>query len=301
MTRLQPACLLALVLLTGCVHAQDDAARPLVVVAMAPVYQLALPLLADTGIDLQLLPDEARSMQTQTTLFTRQAGRFAATFARADAVLGISRIWPGDPLYTTARGFNIRVVPIDASQPWSHELDGVSRATSPVSNSVSPWFWLSLSNVIRMLDIIGYDLQALYPAQASTIRTNLEREKNVYVQMKAAFENRFIAVDDPVVYALAEEFVYLTSDLGIFVDAWFVRQDIDWTTEDYRNLTSALQSAGIGVVLHKWEPAPEIRQAITAGGATLVVLDTLETTTDFRAGFERNLAALLAAFGAPAP
>ncbi len=291
-----------LVLLLGlcaCATAQQDAGRPLVVTAMAPVYQLTLPLLANTNIDLQLLPEAPRPMQAQLTVFTRQADRYAETFRKADAVIGIGRLWTGDPVYTTARGFNIRIVSIDASKPWSHELDGVAVAESPVTNKVSPYFWLSPSNVIRMLEIVGADLQQLYPADATTIKTNLEREKAAYVQLKSAFEQRFIAVDDPFVYALADEFVYLTSDVGLFVDGYFVKQDIDWTAEDYTTLTSALQSAGVKVVIHKWDPTPEISKAVTDAGAMLVVLDTLETTEDFKAGLQQNLDKLIAALQSP--
>ena len=272
----------------------DD--RPVVLVAIAPLYSLAKPLVEGTDIALTLVPDEARSMSAQSTLFTRQADRFAEQFAAADAVITMGKLWAGDPLYTAAREVNIRVVDIDASKPWSHELDGVAVANSPVSKMVSPYFWLSPSNVIRVLDIVGHDLERLYPDHAATISANLEQQQADYLQLKNDFEQRFIEVADPVVYALTDQFVYLTSDLGIFVDDYFVKQDIDWTADDYAQLTNALKDAGITVVLHQWEPSAEISQAITAAGARLLVLDTLETTADFRAGLAGNLAALLAAF-----
>lgn len=278
-------------------RAQDAGTKPLVLVAMAPIYELTQTLLAGTSVDVQLLPESPRSMEAQRTVFTRQAERYAEQFQKADAVIGINKIWPGDPLYITARDFNIRVVDIDASKPWSHELDGVSIANSPVTNTVSPYFWLSPSNIIRSLEIIGYDLQKLYPADAATIKTNLEREKASYVTLKNDFEQRFINIADPFVYALTDEFVYLTSDIGLFVEDYFVKQDIDWTPEDYSNLTTALSSSGVRVVIHKWEPTPEIQKAITDAGATLLVLDSLETTEDFRAGLEQDLNALLAALG----
>jgi hypothetical protein len=276
--------------------AAPDCTQPTIITALAPLYQLTLPLLQGTSIRLQLLPtDGPRSMQAQTTLFTRQAERFAEYFRTADAVLGIGRIWPGDPLYTSARQLNIRVVPLDASKPWSHELDGVAVAAAPSTGQPSPYFWLSPANVIRLLDIVGTDLRQLYPQDAALIRSNLEREKAQWLELKSSNERRLLEVDDPVVYALADEFIYLTSDLGLFVDGWFVKQDLDWTEADLAALTARLQTAGIKVVLHKWEPSEAIRAAISAGGAELVVLDTLETTTDFRGGFERNMDLLLEA------
>jgi ABC-type Zn uptake system ZnuABC Zn-binding protein ZnuA len=134
---------------------------------------------------------------------------------------------------------------------------------------------------------------------AGTIAANLEQQKASYLALKNDFERRFVEVSDPVIYALTDQFVYLTSDLGVFVDDYFVKQDIDWTADDYAALTTSLEKAGISVVVHQWEPSAGIKQAITDAGANLLVLDTLETTADFRAGLESNLNALLTAFGTP--
>ena len=100
-------------------------------------------------------------------------------------------------------------------------------------------------------------------------------------------------------HALADEFVYLTSDVGLFVDDYFVKQDIDWKPEDYTKLTAALKESGVKVVIHKWEPSAEILKAITDAGAELVVLDTLETADDFKAGLQQDLDKLIAALQSP--
>lgn len=281
----------------ACTAVQAQAA-PVVLVSMAPIYSLSKPLVEGTDIALTLIPEEARSMQAQATLFTRQADRYAEQFKGADAVITIGKIWAGDPLYTAAREVNIRVINVDASKPWSHELDGVAVTNSPATDTVSPYFWLSPSNVIRVLDIVGSDLERLYPSQAAKIAANLEKQKADYLRLKNDFERRFVEVADPVLYSLTDQFVYMTSDLGVFVDDYFVKQDIDWKPEDYAALTAALEKAGISVVLHQWEPSAEIKQAITDAGAHLLVLDSLETTTDFRKGLEQDLNALIASFPA---
>lgn len=281
---------------TASLHAQE---RPLILTSLAPVYELAAPLVENTSLDLQLLPDSPRSMQTHQTLFVRQADRYAEPFSKADTVITIGRLWTADPFYISARQFNPRVVNIDAAKPYSHELDGVSVANSPVTKQISPYFWLSPSNLVRMLDIIGNDLVVLYPAEAEQLKANQAREQDYYRALKADAEARLLQVDDPLVYALADEFVYLTSDLGLFVADYFVKQDIDWTEADYAQLTRSLQDQGIRVVIHKWEPAAPIVAAINAAGAELVVLDTLETTTELAAGFAANLDLLLTALQDP--
>ena len=291
--------LACLALLCANVEAAESQGKDVVLVSMAPLYSLAKPLLEGTDVALTLVPEEARSMQAQATLFTRQADRYAEQFKSADAVITMGKIWSGDPLYTAVREVNIRVVDIDASKPWSHELDGVAVANSPATNMVSPYFWLSPSNIIRTLDIVGSDLERLYPKHAATIAANLEKQKAVYLTVKNDFERRFVEVADPVIYSLTDQFVYLTSDLGVFVDDYFVKQDIDWKPEDYSALTAALKKAGINVVLHQWDPSAEIKQAIADAGAHLLVLDSLETNADFRQGLQQDLDSLLAAFTAP--
>lgn len=280
-------------------HAQQDQTAPLVLTSLAPIYELTKPLLEGTGVQLELLPGSPRSMQTHQTLFVRQAERYVDQFRRADAVISIGKLWSADPLYVSARQANPRVVDIDASKPYSHELDGVAVVVSPVSGQTSPYFWLSPGNVIRTLDIVASDLMALYPDAAATIKANLAREQGRYRSLKAGTESRLLEVDDPQVYALTDEFVYLTSDLGLFVAGYLIKQDIDWSEADYQRLGDELATREVRVVIHKWEPAEPIRTVITAAGARLVVLDTLETTTDFAAGFAANLEQLLTAWQAP--
>jgi ABC-type Zn uptake system ZnuABC Zn-binding protein ZnuA len=76
-----------------------------------------------------------------------------------------------------------------------------------------------------------------------------------------------------VVFALTGDFVYLTNDMGLFVDGYFIKQDVRWTEADLAGLTEHLRSNDIKVVLHKWLPSEAIQNAVHAAGAKLVVLD----------------------------
>lgn len=281
-------------LLTCACYGQSNSR--LVLTSVAPLFKITEVLLAETDITVENIPARPRSMAAQATFFTRQEERYAQQFNDADAVITMGKIWPEDSLFTSAREVNIRIVNIDASKPWSHVISGVAISSSPVTGKVSPYFWTSPSNTIRMLNIVARDLQSLYPDQAEIISSNLTQEKSFYLALKADFETRFLEAPDPVVYALADEFTYLTSDLGIFVDAYFVKQDIDWSEEDLQELTTTLDQARIKVVLHKWEPSTEIQAAITAANARLLVLDTMETSAlGYRETMENNLNAILAA------
>jgi ABC-type Zn uptake system ZnuABC Zn-binding protein ZnuA len=125
-----------------------------------------------------------------------------------------------------------------------------------------------------MGDIVAHDLAALFPDSGATIAKNLDELKRSLLAMRNAYQDRLIASGADVVFALTGDFVYLTNDLGLFVDGYFVKQDVRWTADDLANLTRHLREHGIRVVLHRWQPSEAIQEAVRAGGATLVVLET---------------------------
>jgi ABC-type Zn uptake system ZnuABC Zn-binding protein ZnuA len=192
---------------------------------------------------------------------------------------------PGDPLYRYAREANIRIVDIEAGVPWSLDAPGVALADLPASNVawgsdtdrsetvVAPYFWLSVSNVIRMGDLIARDLEALFPDSAAAIAANLEALKRSLLDLRGDYQDRLIETGADVVFALTGDFVYLTNDMGLLVDGYFIKQDVRWTDADLAMLTQHLRDNGIEVVLHKWVPSESIQNAVRAAGAKLVVLD----------------------------
>ena len=257
-----------------------------VLTALPVTYSVASALTKDTEIVVRNVPEGGRRMNTQPSFFGSQTARLAEEFAGADAVITIGKLWKEDPLFVAARAANIRIVDVDATKPWSETLEGVSIVLAPASDA--PWsersdneprapslyFWLSPSNGARIADIVAQDLMRLAPSDASRIEANLAAYRRALLDLKREYEVKLAALADVTVYALASELVYLTTDMGIYVDGYFLKQDIHWTDDDARNLTAYLRDNGIRVVLHQWEPAEAIRAAIDAGGARLVVLDT---------------------------
>ncbi len=275
----------------------NNSHAPLVLTSLPPLQAMASGLLAGTGVEVRSIPEQARSMAAQPTYFTRQAGNHADSFRQADAVISIGRLWSADPLYTSARSFNIRIVNIDASQPWSFDQGGIALRNLPVSGGRSAYFWLGPGNLIRSLNIVAADLQTLYPEQAERITANLNSMVNALIRLRTDTEQALLQVNDLQVYALAEEFDYLFSELGIFVAGYFIKQDIDWSQQDLDNLSRHLLEMEIPVVVHKWQPSADIRAAITAGGAELLVLDLMENQVDdLQAAMQGNLQGLLQAF-----
>jgi ABC-type Zn uptake system ZnuABC Zn-binding protein ZnuA len=249
-------------------------------------FSLASALAEGTPIEIVNVPEDGREISLLTDYIGRRMDRLSPTFAAADAVISLTNALPGDPIYRFAREANIRIVDIEAAIPWSVSMPGVALVEAPVSNmgwasdtdapesATAPYFWLSVSNAIRMADIIAHDLSELFPDSAAAIASNLDGLKWSLLNLRSGYQDRLIAAGDDAVFALTGDFVYLTNDMGLYVDGYFIKQDIRWTDDDAANLTRHLEERGIRVVVHKWMPSEAIQSAIAAAGAELVVLES---------------------------
>jgi ABC-type Zn uptake system ZnuABC Zn-binding protein ZnuA len=263
----------------------QEASGPLVLTGTQATYSLTTALAYGTPIRVQNVPPDGRPFGSLRDYIGRRMDTLAPTFASATAVVTLTNALPGDPLYRFAREANIRIVDIEAGIPWSLDAPGVALADTPASNvawgsdtdhaetAVAPYFWLSVSNAIRMADIIAHDLEALFPVSAQTIAANLETLKQAMLDLRGDYQNRLIESGADIVFALTGDFVYLTNDMGLFVDGYFIKQDVRWTEADLAALTKHLRDNGIKVVVHKWQPSEAIQNAVLEAGAKLVVLD----------------------------
>jgi ABC-type Zn uptake system ZnuABC Zn-binding protein ZnuA len=277
---------LALGVMSAPLHAAE-ATGPLVLTGIQATFSIAKALTSGTPILVQNVPADGREMSIQRDYIGRRMETLGKQFAAATAVISITNAIPGDPLYRFAREANIRVVDIDAAIPWSLDRPGVALADSPASNvawgkdpdpaesSTAPYFWLSVSNAIRMADIVAHDLAALFPESATAIARNLDSFRRSLLQLRGDYQDRLMDVGGDV-FALSGDFVYLTHDMGLLVDGYFIKQDVRWTPADLEALTKHLRDNHIKVVLHKWLPSDAIQNAVNAAAAKLVVLDTAD-------------------------
>lgn len=278
--------LLAVVALTGAAPPRAaEAAGPLVLTGNQATYSITSALLEGTPVEVRNVPEDGREMVVLPDYIARRKDALAPVFAAATAVVTLTNALPEDPLYRFTRQANIRIVNIDAAVPWSPDMPGVALAplpattvtwgadADPPARSTAPYLWLSLSNVIRMADIVAHDLGALFPQSAPLISANLDRLKRSLLRQRGDFQARLIEAEADLVFALSGDFIYLTNDMGLLVDGYFIKQDVRWTPADLAALTRHLQDGGIRVVLHRWEPSEAIQKAVRDAGARLVVLD----------------------------
>ena len=254
-------------------------------------YSIASALSANTLIEVANIPDDGRELGALKSWLERRRDRFSTFFSSATAVVSLTNALPGDPLYRYAREANVRIVNIDAAIPWTYDTPGVALIDAPRSDvtwaqgsvedlspgTTAPFFWLSVSNTIRMADIVASDLIELFPGYSSSIAANLDQFKRSMLAMRRGYQNQLVESFDDTVFALTSDLVYMTNDLGLFVDGYFIKQDLNWTSEDLAAFTAHLQAREINVVIHKWLPSDAIVAAIESAGAQLVVLETGDT------------------------
>jgi ABC-type Zn uptake system ZnuABC Zn-binding protein ZnuA len=274
-----------LALFAAATAAADEPARVTVLTSLPATYSIAAALAAGTHVTVQNVPENGRRMNAQQNYFTLQAPKLAEQFAHADAVVTIGKLWRDDPLFVAARAANIRVVDIDATKPYSDTIEGVSVAFEPRTDapwaedaeegaaSPSLYFWLSPSNGARAADIVGQDLMRLAPGAADQIAANLAKYERELLGIKRDYEAKFAALPDVTVYGLGPGLVYLLTDMSVFVDGYFLKQDINWTPDDLASFSRYLKDRDIKVVVHQWDPSDAIKKAVADGGARLVVLD----------------------------
>jgi ABC-type Zn uptake system ZnuABC Zn-binding protein ZnuA len=281
-------CFLTLALAAALVQDAGAQEKIPVLTTLPVTYSISSALAQNTSITVQNIPERARPMGAQAAYLEMRADQLREQFQNTQAVVTIGKLWTEDPLFTAVRSANIHVIDIDATKPWSATLEGISVALQQPQHA--PWvevepgagrdpsvyFWLSPANGARAAEIIAADFMRISPKDSEQIGRNLTGYRRQLLDLKREYEEKFATLPNPAVFALASEFVYLTTDMSIYVDGSFFRQDIEWTPADLENLKSYLKMNEVKVAIHKWDPAAPIKAAIEGGGAKLVVLDTID-------------------------
>ncbi len=269
--------LVAAVVFTGVasIHAAEER-KPLVITSLPVTALLTSHLVEGTEIESALVVPSSYSMGAQKNYF-KKSREFAKQAERASACVTIASAWKEDTLYPFARRHNIRIVEIDAAAPKDRRQTGVVLLTRQRDNHISPYLWRSPANLARMAEFICRDLQQLFPQYTQALKKNLLTLQRQIFQLRTRFEIAFSEKEGEAVAALTDAFDYLTSEFGVEVDRYFLKEEIDWTEQDCSTFASYLKENGIRVVLCHRQPRENIAKALADAGATPVILKDLTT------------------------
>lgn len=265
------------------------AIKPVKVLASLPItYGLADMLLKGSDVQLERAAPANLPGTRQVSYFTGRGAPALSQLAQdADAAIGLRSLWADDPLYPVARRSNIRIVEVDAARPVDGGLPGI--AVQPgVSDGLNSQPWQSSNNMGRMADVLAADLSRLAPGAKAQIDANLAALKQRLLKLTADSEARLARADNLSVVSLSDHFAYLVSSLNLEVLSTDARPDADWTPDALQTLSAQLKDNDVALVLHHRQPSEAVKAAVSAGGASLLVLNVdgadpvteLETNVD---------------------
>ena len=199
-------------------------------------YALATELTKGTDITTEYLPPKRYGIDRLPNWFaTKGASKVLKSGEKATVAVTLSSIWQADPTFVYARQGNIRLVEVDAAQAITPRAQGVAALT--LSNGdVSKYAWLNPTNLTRMAAIVADDFKLLWPTQAETIDSNLQR---VMLDVRELInKQQAVLLDNDVdsVLLLSESLEDFASGSQLFVEERMFKAELEWTEEDKAKL-----------------------------------------------------------------
>jgi ABC-type Zn uptake system ZnuABC Zn-binding protein ZnuA len=215
------------------------------------------------------------------------------------AVINIRSVIPSDKLFIYLRHRNIKTVEIDCATPLSPVLTAVGKLRNE-NGDVLPFVWLSLSNSIRMAEVLERDLSALFPKYEKTISANLIEFKRKANALRNDFVVKFLQLDNFNAITLSKDFDYLLKDIDLFVIDTFL-PEYEWDEETAQKFRSLFETNRVAVVVNSWETGAPAADIMNIFGVKTAVLKTgFGVEKDFEYGFlefwKGNVSILLNAF-----
>ena len=254
--------------------AADTATQPVRILASLPItYGLGELLLKDSNVTLERAAAANLPGSRQSAYFSgRGAPALHKLATNADAVIGLRSVWSDDPLYPMARRSNIRIVEVDAARPVDGSLPGIAVQPGVHSDGLNSQPWLTSNNMGRMADVIAADLVRLAPDAKPKIEANLAGLKQRLLKLSADSEAQLAKADNLAVVSLSDRLDYLIGGLNLERVEVDHKGDETWTPESLQALTQTLKDNEVALVLDHRQPSAEVKAAIAAGGAQLVVV-----------------------------
>lgn len=247
------------------------ASKPLVVTAVPALSAIAKELTVNTDIEIANPLGNDLPMQEITETIKGDPAKLDSLAPKITAVLSLRSIMPGDYLYLALRQRNIRIIEIDAASPLNPTLTAVG--TIRENGHVNPYIWLAPSAVIRSAEIIGKDLEALFPADAKTIEANLQKLRQEIRSLQNEYEQKFLTLDRFEAATMDHSFDYLLKDINLFVTL-ALPGEMSWGDKEMKQFKAGLESESFKTVIHRWVPFGDMAGLAEKAGVSFTVMNT---------------------------
>jgi len=231
--------------------------KPHVIATLPAIQSILRDLTAKTDIVVQnAIPADISIAELDQFIGEHQS--FLDSLSRCDAVFDLRSIIRQDAFYPQLRKRNIRIVEVDCAQPCDPAISPIPVLRN--GNDINPFVWLSVSNAIKMAEIMAKDLVILYPAYRDGINGNLTDFKQRFFALKATSESSLARVADFQAAAMTDEFDYFLSDVNLFVPYRYGPDDNAWGFGEKKDFFEKVQNGRIRTLVHRWKP-----QGVSAG------------------------------------
>lgn len=212
-----------------------------ILVSTPVTYMISQQLVNGTDIKTIYLPPKRYGIERLENWFVSKGLEVAKSAGKeATVAVTLRAIWPQDPTYVYARQGNIRLIEIDASQAISPRAKGVATLKNE-DGVVSKYAWMNSTNLIRMVSIVGEDLQKVYPRHKNQIASN---QQNLALKVRDLINHQqdqiFEKAIDSVVL-LSESLEDFASGNQLFVVERQFTPELEWSDADKYALKSLFE------------------------------------------------------------
>jgi len=162
----------------------------------------------------------------------------------------------------------------------------------------NPWAYLSVERAREICGIITAGMVALDPGYEALYEDNYAHFDEELEALQIRMEEMILAAPEAGVAVAHEGLFYLADDLGLSVGAVIRREPgSDLTSSELDEAIQSLKDGGAKVVLMERHAPKSLRDALTAAGFQLALIDTLVTHAapsgdDYVAAMEQNARAI---------
>jgi len=267
-----------------CVFAKKNAEITAVATSIPALASLAKEILKDTPIEVIEPFGNEISIDELDQVAKDYEARLDEISKKTTAVVNIRSVIAADPLFVQMRHRNIKIIEIDCATPLSPVLTAVGKIRKE-DGSLNPFVWLSLSNSIRMAEVLQNDFCALFPKYAKKINTNLIEFKKKANDLRNSYVRRFLEINNFSAVCLSGDFDYLLKDIDLFVVGKFP-PEYEWNEEITANFEKLLENKQVGTVINRWETGSPAEEIMAKFGVKTSVLKTgFPAGNDFENGF----------------
>ncbi|XPV75074.1 MAG: metal ABC transporter solute-binding protein, Zn/Mn family [Desulfovibrio sp.] len=256
--------------------------RSLLLTSLPITYSLGTLLTKNTNLQVEQVIPSTYGLNGHVPYLRKHTQTFQNTARKADAVLTINSAWAKDPLYTTARQDNIRIVNIDTTMPFNRRGAGVPTIQT-IQKMNMPFVWRSPANLMRMAAITAADLAQMYPEDRTAIEQNTQTLQAELFKLRSGYEILFAQVELPPLAILSDGFLPLLDEFGIIPEFTYLKPEHLWTAENQDNLITQIQKHEIQIILCAWEPSEKAKKIFKKQNVTPIILKPYKPTQEVTA------------------